>query len=520
MADNVTITPGSGTTVRTDDVGGVQYPVVKLDWGGDGVTVAATGDQVNGLDVDVTRVQGSVTVISGTAANLKVDASGVAVPITDNAGSITIDASSLPLPTGAATETTLAAILVDVARIPTTPAGEHTAANSPHAARLTDGATFYNTSTAAQLPAALVSGRLDVNVGAASAVPVTDNAGSITVDAPVATPVFVRLSDGAAPLTALPVTDNAGLLSVDDGGGSLTVDGTVLVNQANAGTVGAAWFTKVSDGTNVVDVSHVGGAYGLKVDVIQAAGIAQADKSGFTEGTSTAAPVGGVYNETISSDPTEDQMAALRITARRGLHVNLRSAAGVEQGTAGAPVRVDPTGSTAQPVSGTVTVYQGGAGATAWPVAVTGIGQNVTAIAGTGTGIQKVGVVDEAGVAFSETNPVPVRSTYPEQTRFKNAVTYSASQTAIAIFTPTGGKRYVLCNLTITPTGTGSVKVFDNTDAATNQHYQGTVNGTAPAPSIVMQFNPPCPSEAINQVLRYSTGGGATGDITVYGYEV
>ena len=37
-------------------------------------------------------------------------------------------------------------------------------------------------------------------------VAVTDNAGSLTVDAPVATPVYVRLSDGAAAITTLPVS--------------------------------------------------------------------------------------------------------------------------------------------------------------------------------------------------------------------------------------------------------------------------------------------------------------------------
>lgn len=35
---------------------------------------------------------------------------------------------------------------------------------------------------------------------------IDDNAGSLTVDAPVATPVFVRLSDGAAAITTLPVS--------------------------------------------------------------------------------------------------------------------------------------------------------------------------------------------------------------------------------------------------------------------------------------------------------------------------
>lgn len=39
MADNVTITAGTGTTIAADDVGGVKYQVVKLDVGGDGAAL-------------------------------------------------------------------------------------------------------------------------------------------------------------------------------------------------------------------------------------------------------------------------------------------------------------------------------------------------------------------------------------------------------------------------------------------------------------------------------------------------
>ncbi len=38
MADNLNVTQGAGTIVRTDDVGGVHYQVVKLDLGGNGVS--------------------------------------------------------------------------------------------------------------------------------------------------------------------------------------------------------------------------------------------------------------------------------------------------------------------------------------------------------------------------------------------------------------------------------------------------------------------------------------------------
>lgn len=42
MADNIEVTPGTGATVATDDVSGVQYQRVKLDYGGDGATSPVT----------------------------------------------------------------------------------------------------------------------------------------------------------------------------------------------------------------------------------------------------------------------------------------------------------------------------------------------------------------------------------------------------------------------------------------------------------------------------------------------
>lgn len=43
MVDNVQITPGVGAAVATDDVGGVQFQRVKLDVGGDGMSVPVVG---------------------------------------------------------------------------------------------------------------------------------------------------------------------------------------------------------------------------------------------------------------------------------------------------------------------------------------------------------------------------------------------------------------------------------------------------------------------------------------------
>ena len=97
MADNVQITAGSGTIISTDDVGGVQFQRVKLDLGANGASVP---------------VEGSLPV-SGT------------VSVDNFPATQAVSAASLPLPTGAATETTLAALN---AKIPA--AGQTTMANS------------------------------------------------------------------------------------------------------------------------------------------------------------------------------------------------------------------------------------------------------------------------------------------------------------------------------------------------------------------------------------------------------
>lgn len=67
--------------------------------------------------------------------------------------------------------------------------------------------------------------------GTGGTFPVTDSGGSLTVDAPVGTPVFVRLSDGASAITTLPVSlasvpshavTNAGTFAVQVDGAALT----------------------------------------------------------------------------------------------------------------------------------------------------------------------------------------------------------------------------------------------------------------------------------------------------------
>jgi hypothetical protein len=80
MADGVDITPGSGATVATDDAGAAgQVQLMKLAIATNGTATLVPADATNGILVDVSRVQGSVTLAEP-------------VSVDDNSGSLTIDA--------------------------------------------------------------------------------------------------------------------------------------------------------------------------------------------------------------------------------------------------------------------------------------------------------------------------------------------------------------------------------------------------------------------------------------------
>lgn len=71
MSDNVNLAALAGTC-RTDDVGGVQYQVMKLDGGGDGLTVPIiAGQQVAALSIPVVIAsdQGALTVAGHAVTN-------------------------------------------------------------------------------------------------------------------------------------------------------------------------------------------------------------------------------------------------------------------------------------------------------------------------------------------------------------------------------------------------------------------------------------------------------------------
>lgn len=66
MADNITVTQGTGTTMATDDVSGVQYPRIKISIGADG---SAT-DVSSANPLPISDNSGSLTVDGTVTANL------------------------------------------------------------------------------------------------------------------------------------------------------------------------------------------------------------------------------------------------------------------------------------------------------------------------------------------------------------------------------------------------------------------------------------------------------------------
>jgi len=80
MADNVSITAGSGTSMGADDISSVKYPRVKLIHGADGVN---DGDvsTANGLPISIVSITAPVTSPVGAVGTIAHDAADSGNPI-------------------------------------------------------------------------------------------------------------------------------------------------------------------------------------------------------------------------------------------------------------------------------------------------------------------------------------------------------------------------------------------------------------------------------------------------------
>ena len=174
---------------------------------------------------------------------------------------------------------------------------------------------------------------------------INDSGNSITVDAPVATPVFVRLSDGSAAISTLPVSlasvpshavTNAGTFAVQVDGSALTalqlLDNIVLaedaIHQTGDPGVMALAVRQSSQADFGADGDYVPLSIdddgGLRVSIVAGAGsggTAAADDADFVAGTTSGTPAMGVYESTPTS-VTDGDLGTVGITATRQLRTS------------------------------------------------------------------------------------------------------------------------------------------------------------------------------------------------------
>lgn len=212
MADNVVAAPGiGGATFATDDIGGVQYPRTKLTLGADGVT-----------DGDVSASNPLPVVLTGgaTSANQVTEIAALGAPADAEAagdGSIIALLKRLRTLLGS-TLTVSGTVVANLGTI----AG---AATDAMVQAVRD-----------RLPAALVGGRLDVNVGA-SVLP-TGAATSANQATEVASLASIdgKLS-GALSVTGSTVGIVGNVEVTNDVGNPLPVSGTVTANIGTSGSL-------------------------------------------------------------------------------------------------------------------------------------------------------------------------------------------------------------------------------------------------------------------------------------------
>lgn len=209
MADNVPITAGSGTTIATDEVGTDHYQKVKLVDGTADSSAAIPGDVANGLDVDVTRLPALVTG-DATVGRVKLT-DGTDVALVDGSGRLLVDASGVTVPVsgtlGIGDGTDTVDVITDGADNLSNALNQLVAAGLLYAY---DGTTWDRVTNGGGAEATAL--RVTLANDSTGVLSVDDNGSTLTVDAPVGTPVNTQI--GNATLVA-GVIDETGAAAVD-----------------------------------------------------------------------------------------------------------------------------------------------------------------------------------------------------------------------------------------------------------------------------------------------------------------
>lgn len=376
ITNAVTVTDGAGAlNVICDSgcAGGVQYTEGDID-----ATITGTATMMEVAGNTLQPIQGSVAsglLVDITDASLPVTQSGTwdEVGINDSGNNISVDWAGTVPPIGAGTEA--AALRVTVATDSTgvlsvdDNGGELTVNYGSGTFVVGDGAGALNvicdsgcaggtqyteddaapanpvgtalamvrddvlsaqTTTDGDIVAARGTDKGELYVKHVDAIPVTDNAGNLSIDWAGTVPPIGAGTEAAA-LRVTVATDSTGVLSVDDNGGEITVN------------YGSGTFV-VGDGAGALNVICDSGC---------TPGGSFADNAAFTFGTTAINVAGYVVDDTATNAASENSAAAPRMSTNRVAYSQLRDAAGNERGanvTAGNALVVDGSAVT-QPVS-------------------------------------------------------------------------------------------------------------------------------------------------------------------------
>lgn len=146
----------------------------------------------------------------------------------------------------------------------------------------------------------------------------------------------------ASSTTTLSLSPGSGVLANGGGGGGSGGGGGTSATFGGA-FPGTGTPVGGSDGTLFQPLAVDATTHYLQVDIkagtIGAGGTSLADEGPYNVGSTPFTPVGGFFQTTATSGPlTNGQGGWAQMTSNRALHINLRTAAGVETGIAAAPL--------------------------------------------------------------------------------------------------------------------------------------------------------------------------------------
>lgn len=346
----------SSNPIRIDPTGTTVQPVSQ-----NGTWTVQPGNTSNTTPWLITIQQdGYVATVTNSNA-LKVDGSAVTQPIS---GTITANAGSGTF-----------AINGSVSQSGTwTVQPGNTANTTPWLTTINQGGNSVSVK-AASTPPSVTDPALVVAISPNSTIN-TSTDGYVTTSSPTYT------NNSYQPLSL--TTDGA--LRVDGSSIIQPVSGTVTSNQGTSASLSGAWPIKITDGTSTVGITTVGAEKALKVDVIKSVesggggGVGTGGtSSNFDDPFPAAGTAVGFFDGYAMRDAYVYNLNP--IGTEYAIGVSLRkivSGGSVELGTSTNPIRIDPSGTTDQPVSGKTAIN---AAPTTNPVFIAGWdGSNIQAI--------------------------------------------------------------------------------------------------------------------------------------------